>query len=68
MFSNKFDVRIVYVFKVEIIRINFKILLIRSKIFFQISDPKLFTSFLLFTFFLEFPHFFTFFSQQELLS
>jgi len=40
MFSNKFDIGIVYVFKVEIMRINLKILLIRSNIiFFKFSIP-----------------------------
>jgi hypothetical protein len=45
MFSNKFDVRNVYVFKVGIIRITLKILFIRSNIFFQISDPNFLASF-----------------------
>ncbi len=34
MFSNKFDVGIAYVFKVRIIKFNFKFLLIMSNIFF----------------------------------
>jgi hypothetical protein len=68
MFSNKFDVGIVYVFKVGIIRIILKILLIRSSFFFQIYNPKFLASFLLFSFFLEFTFFFPFFSQQDLQS
>jgi hypothetical protein len=63
MFSNKFDVEIVYVFKVGIIRIIFKFLLITSNFIFQIYDPKFLASFLLFTFFLEFALFFLFFSR-----
>jgi hypothetical protein len=35
MFSNKFDVAIVYVFKVGIIRVNFKFLLIMNNKFFS---------------------------------
>jgi len=38
MFSNKFDVGLVYVLKVGIIKINLKLLLIMSNIFFQIFD------------------------------
>jgi hypothetical protein len=46
MFSNKFDVGIVYVFKVGIIRIIFKNLLIKSNIlFFQNFDPNCFGKF-----------------------
>jgi hypothetical protein len=40
MFSNKFDVGIVYVFKVIITIINFNFLLIRSIIFFKILIPN----------------------------
>jgi hypothetical protein len=41
MSSNKFDVGIVYVFKVGFIKIILKILLIRSNnYFFQIFDPN----------------------------
>jgi len=63
MFSNKFDVEIVYVFKVGIIRIILKFLLITSNFIFQIYDPNFLASCLLFTFFLEFALLFSFFSQ-----
>jgi hypothetical protein len=59
MFSNKFEVGIFYVFKVGIIRINFKFL--KSMI-------PIFVNFLLFKFSLEFALFFPFFPQQELPS
>jgi hypothetical protein len=68
MFSNKFDVEIVYVFKVGIIKITFNFLLMGVTTFFSNFDPNFLASFLLFTFFLEFSLFFPFFSQQKLLS
>jgi hypothetical protein len=61
MFSNKFGVGTVYVFKVGIIRIVLKNIFITSNNFFQFLIPN----FLLFTFFLI-CIIFKFFSQQEL--
>ncbi len=67
MFSNKLDVGIVYVFKVGIMRINLKILLIRSNIiFFKFSIPIFLASFLLFTFILEFALIFPIFSPTRI--
>jgi hypothetical protein len=67
MFSNEFDVEIVRVFQVGIIITNFQFLYIKSNnFFFQIFYPNVLTHFMLFTFFLEFALFFSFFSQQEL--
>jgi hypothetical protein len=45
--------------------LNFYSLGVAPPLFFQICDIKILTKFLLFTFFLEFALFFSFFSQQE---
>ncbi len=67
MFSNKFDVGIVYVFKVEIIRITFKFLLIRSNIcFFKFLIPICFHFFFVYIF-IEFPHFFSIFFPRTIV-
>jgi hypothetical protein len=71
MISNRFDVGIVYLLKVEIIRIIFKKLFIRNNIsFFQDFCPDFLASFSfwLSTFFFEFALFFPFFSKQKLPS
>jgi len=68
MFSNKFDVGIVYVLKVEIIRIIFKNLLIKDDIFFfQISCPNFLASFLFccLHFSLNLHYFFHFFPNKN---
>jgi hypothetical protein len=57
MFSNKFDVGIVYVFEVGIIVINFKFLLIKT-FFFQVFDPKFLASFCCLHFPLNLHYFF----------
>jgi hypothetical protein len=44
MFSNKFDVGLVYALKVGIIKINLKLLFIMDNIFFQIFDFKFLVS------------------------
>jgi hypothetical protein len=65
MFLNKFDVEIVYVFKVGIIIITFKNLFIRSNIFvFKFLIPIFWQVFCYLHFSLNF-HFFPVFSQQE---
>jgi hypothetical protein len=63
IFSNKFDFGIFYVFNVGIIKINLKLLFIRSNLF---SLKFLISSF--WQFFLEFALFFPFFPQQQLPS
>jgi hypothetical protein len=65
-FQIKFMLKIIYMLNAGIILINFLKLFSKNNIFslkFQISNFWQF--FLLFTFFLEFPLFFPFFSQQE---
>jgi hypothetical protein len=64
MFSNKFNVGIVYVFKVQIIKFIFKNLLIRSNnVFFKKIIPIVGKFFVVYIFF-EFTLFFAYFSNN----
>jgi hypothetical protein len=67
MFSNKFDVEIVYVYNFWIISITFKILLIRSFFFsFKFVILSFWHVLLSIKFFLDFELLFPCFSQQKL--
>jgi len=67
-FSNKFDVEIIYVFNVGIIRIISKLLFIGNNLFSFKFVISIFGDFLFFTYFFEFALCFPFFSQQKLPS
>jgi hypothetical protein len=65
MFSNKFDVGIVYVFKVELFLKIIYSLGVTFKHLFSIFYPIFWAMFLLFTFFLEFALFFVFYPNNN---
>jgi hypothetical protein len=66
MFSNKFDVGIVYVFKVGIIRITFKFLLTRNNILFiKFLIPIFWQVFCCLHFSLNFELFFPYFPNKN---